>query len=168
MVSTKKVCFENVLKDLVRICYLHINKPMQHFCIAAKATCSDVRILTMQTCFCPLLNVHFNDMQIKRWLIKQPLGNFPSMQLVLKKKRPKKVFFYRNKQMNCISCLMIQKMFFYYKFANISAGRENEKKEKKSTCKCKALCVSCKTIIYSCVPFDQIGNIQMKLCNGNT
>ena len=51
--------------------------------------------------------------------IKQPLGNSPSVQFVLKKNRPEKFPFYRNKQLNCISCSMDSKMFFCSEFPDI-------------------------------------------------
>ena len=66
---------------------------------SAKAICSDFRILTVKTRFRPLLYGQFNDMEINRWLYSSssPLKNSPSLQLVLKKGRPKKFPFYGNK-----------------------------------------------------------------------
>ena len=68
--------------DLVRACSLHIisrnhsskillinleNRNLPKV-IVVWAICSDIRILTVQADFCPLLNVYFNDMQINMWI----------------------------------------------------------------------------------------------------
>ena len=43
-------------------------KLVQNKYIAVKTICSDLRILTVSTGFCPLLNVYPNDLEINRWL----------------------------------------------------------------------------------------------------
>ena len=97
--------------DLFRVCYLHTisrNNSNIHLLMnlmekkscpqqktTAKAICSDSRILTVQTGFCSLVNVYFNQCANKKAaiFIKQPLGNSPSLRLNLKKDRPKKTSF---------------------------------------------------------------------------
>ena len=66
---------------------------------AAKAICSDFWILTVKTRFRPLLYGQFNDVETNRWLYSSssPLKNSPSLGLVLKRRRPEKFPFYRNK-----------------------------------------------------------------------
>ena len=71
-------------------------------------------------------------MQINRWLhLSSSLWTYCLLlRLVQKKNRPKKIF-YCNKQLNCISCLMICKTFFWYEFPDIleKSWRRRKKKQ---------------------------------------
>ena len=71
------------------------NKNFPKVSTVAKTICSDIRILTVLTDFCPLINVHFNDMQINRWLYLSgsPWGIPIHCNLFWKRRDPKSFLF---------------------------------------------------------------------------
>ena len=62
--------------------------------------------------------------------IKYSIGNYPSLRLVLKKNRPEKFPFYRNKELNCIGCSIVCKISFCSEFPDIpdEAGRKTRRR----------------------------------------
>ena len=77
-------------------------------------------VISLQTGFFPLLNVHFNDIQTNRCLyLSTSLQGIPFSANFLKKEQTRKTSFYGNNELNCISCSMVCKTLFCSGFHNI-------------------------------------------------
>ena len=105
--STKKVCisgqsmfFYTVIVENIPTSFF-INqqktKTSLKLNIAARAICSNI-VMSLQTGFCPLLNVYFNDMEINMWLhLSSSLWEIPLCCDLFRKRIDQKSFLHRNK-----------------------------------------------------------------------
>ena len=124
MVSTKKACISSL--DYVFYILLRETIPI-YFCWL---TCRKQKLMQIKTLqqglfnlisrfwqFCPLLNVCFNDTQINRWLhLLRKLWGIPICCGLFRKRMDKKIPFHSNKELNCISCSKVCKIFFCSEF----------------------------------------------------
>ena len=104
-------------------CYLHIinrNHCSTLLLINLQKTrtcpkhCTDVGVCTMQTGFCLVLNVYFNDVQIKRWLyLSSSIYGIPLRCDLFRKRMNSKNFQFIGKKLKCISCSMVCKIIFF-------------------------------------------------------
>ena len=85
-------------------------------------------------------------MQINRWIYSSssPWGIPLCCNLFWKTIDSKNFLFIRNKQLNCISCLIVYKNFFCSELPDI-LDKAWQKNKKKNTGNCKALCISHKS-----------------------
>ena len=103
--------------------------------ISGRAICSDMKILTIQTGFCPLLNVFFTDLQINRWLhlSSSYLWNFLSRRLTQQKSRPEKCPF-------IATVLAVQWSVKYFFAPNSPFFRKSGEEKKKKKDNYEAFC----------------------------
>ena len=118
------------LVDLLRVCYLHmisknhsntlllINLQKTKTC-PKKALQQRLFVLTFWFWKCRQVFVHY----------LMSLLMYATCCIVLKKNRPEKFLFYKNKQLNCIGCSMVCKLIFCSEFPDIpdKAGRKTRR-----------------------------------------
>ena len=111
------------------LCWFNLQKaktcPKKY--IAARAICSDTRILTIYAGFSPLLKVYFNDMLKKTGaiFIKYSLRNSPSLWFVQKKNRIEKFPFI------VINNWIVLAVWWYSPIFRKNCGREIEEADGK-------------------------------------